>query len=140
MQLVRLHKCCWVWIYSVHSMSAWPATTCSRDQAANAAGAQLHSQMTGATCDNNILRMLKGSTLGHAHRWLLGEIDGPGKWKKPHLDQCHLCLIKLTYKGHLWPRLLAVLCPGSDCRIQRNGPEKEETRNPSGAKQVHSST
>ena len=30
------------------------------------------------------------------HRWPFGKINGPGKWKKPHLNQCHLCLIKLT--------------------------------------------
>ena len=30
------------------------------------------------------------------HRWPFGKIDGPGKWKKPHLNQCHLLLIKLN--------------------------------------------
>ena len=32
----------------------------------------------------------------HKHRWPFGKIDGPAKWKIPHLNQRHLCLIKLT--------------------------------------------
>ena len=30
------------------------------------------------------------------NRWPFGKIDGPGKWKQPHLNQCHRFLIKLN--------------------------------------------
>ena len=36
-----------------------------------------------------------------AHGWPFGKIDGPGQWNIPHLNQCHLFLTKLTYKGQL---------------------------------------
>ena len=31
-------------------------------------------------------------------QWPCGKIDGPGKWNKPHLNQCHLFLTKLSQK------------------------------------------
>ena len=36
------------------------------------------------------------------HRWPFGQIDGPGKWNKPHLNQGPLFFRQTNQKGHLW--------------------------------------